>query len=174
LFSRWATPSKYYVSFPYGVYSPSFVKQARKIISSKKSVFFRTPEGLTVKDGAYAAFSFDTWEYSDYRQSFLDAETRLWKNAKWENGKVVGEKLPPEERYNGDKIPLETFLQSADVNTKEVFDLDWYYDISSWDKYTKFLSSKEREYVRRPKFGFNYTEFNPLAMDNPHLDTDEE
>ena len=170
LFSRWATPSKYYVSFPYGVYSPSFVKQARKTISSRKSVFLRTPEGLTAKDGAYAGFSFDTYEYSDYRKSFLDAETRRWKSGTWENGRFIGEELPPEERYNGDKIPLNTFLEKAKIEEKEIFDLDWHHDISSWDKYCTYLSSNERQYVKRPKFGFKYSEFNHFAKDEDSLD----
>lgn len=169
-FSRWATPSKYYVAFPYGVYSPSFVREARKTISSKQSIFFRTPDGRTAKDGAFAGFSFDTYEYSEYRKSFLDAETRKWKNGKWEDGKFTGEKLPPEERYNGDKIPIEKFLEKADLKNKSVFDLQWHYDISSWDKYCLYLSSKERNYIKRPSFGFSYTEFNPLAEDNLKLD----
>lgn len=174
MFSRWATPSKYYVAFPYGVYAPSFVKEARKQISSKDSVFLRTPEGLTAKDGAFVGFSFDTYEYSDYRQSFLDAETRRWKEGKWENGKFIGEELPPEERYNGDKIPLETLLDKADLTNKVVHDIKWYHDISSWEKYCEYLSSEERTFIKRPKFGFSYTEYNPIAFDDETVDETEE
>jgi len=174
MFSRWSTPSKYYVSFPYSVYSPSFVKEHRSVISSKQSIFLQTPDGRTAKDGALIGFTFDSWEYSDYRKSYLDAETRLWKNGSWENGKFVGEKLPPEERYNGDKIPLETFLELADVNQNNTISIPWHYDISSWEDYCTFLSSKEREYIRRPKFGFRYSEFNPFAEDEEVLDNPEE
>ena len=174
MFSRWATPSKYYVAFPYGVYAPSFVKGARKEISSKDSVFLRTPEGLTAKDGAFVGFSFDTYEYSDYRQSFLDAETRRWKEGRWENGKFIGEELPPEERYNGDKIPLETLLDKADLTNKVVHDIKWYHDISSWDKYCSYLASEERNFIKRPKFGFSYTEYNPIAFDDETVDETEE
>lgn len=173
-FSRWMTPSKFYVSFPYGVYSPSLVKPARKIISSSSSVFFKTPEGLTAKDGAYVGFSFDTKEYSEYRKSFLAAENRRWKNGKWENGKFTGEELPKEERYNGSTIPLTTFLESVDLAEKTCFDLDWYYDISSWDNYCVFLGSEQRKNVRRPKFGFSYKEYNPLGHDEEVLDNPEE
>lgn len=174
MFSKWATPSKYYVSFPYAVYSPIFIKEHRQIISSKKSVFFQTPEGKTAKDGEFISFTFDSWEYSDYRKSYLEAETRRWKNGKWENGKFVGEELPPEERYNGDKIPLDKFLESAKVSEDNTFQIPWHYNISSWDKYCDFLSSKEREYVRRPKFGFKYSEFNPLAHDEIEVDSSED
>lgn len=174
MFSRWCTPSKYYVSFPHGVYSPYFVKPIRRIISSKQSIFLQTPEGKTAKDGEYIAFSFDSWEYSGYRESFLKAETRRWKNGKWENGKFIGEQLPLEERYNGARIPLTTFLETANVSEENTYKIDWFYDISNWDNYCSFLGSQERNYVRRPKFGFKYNEFNPLAFDNPDLDTDEE
>lgn len=166
MFSRWATPSKYYVSFPYSVYSPYSVKEVRKNISSKQSVFLTTPDGLTAKDGALVGFSFDTYEYSKYRKSFLNAENRKWKNAKWQDGKMVGEMLPPEERYNGDKISLDIFLENCDLSDKITLCLDWHYDISSWDKYCNFLSSEHREIIKRPKFGLKYAEFNPFAEDN--------
>lgn len=174
MFSRWATPSKYYVSFPYGVYSPIFVKDLRDIISSRTSIFFRTPEGKTAKENGHIAFTFDNWEYSKYRKSFLEAETRMWKTAVWQDGKIVGERLPPEERYNGDRIPVSTFLETAEVTDQNSFEIPWHHDISSWDNYCKFLSSKERQRMRRPKFGFRYHEFNPLAQDELALDSEGE
>lgn len=173
MFSRWATPSKYYVSFPHGVYSPFCVKEVRKSISSKQSVFLRTPEGLTAKDNALVGFSFDSYEYSDYRESFLNAEKRRWKSGKWENGKFTGEMLPPEERFNGASIPLSTFLQKANVEEKITTMVKWHYDISSWDGYCNFLSSNERNYLKRPRFGFKYSEFNPFAEDNLKIDETE-
>jgi hypothetical protein len=174
MFSRWATPSKYYVSFPYGVYSPSSVRGIRRIISSKQSIFLRTPSGKTAKDGEYVGFSFDTSEYSGYRRSFLEAENRRWKNGKWENGKFTGEEIEASERYNGATISLDKFLETADVNEENSHDLSWYYDISSWEGYCTYLSSTERKRIRRPKFGFKYNEFNPLALDNTALDMEDE
>lgn len=174
MFSRWATPSKYYVSFPHGIYSPFSLKQLRPFISSKTSVFLKTPEGKSAKDGALVGFSFDNWEYSTYRQSFLAAETRMWKHARWINGGLVGEKLPPEERFNGDKIPVSTFLEKADITEENSFQLNWHYDISSWDNYCKYLSSPERERIKRPRFGFKYHEYHPLAHDDPDLDSEDE
>ena len=38
LFSRWSTPSKYYVSFPHGVYKPSQLQKKRGFISSPNSI----------------------------------------------------------------------------------------------------------------------------------------
>lgn len=173
LFSRWAAPSKYYVSFPYGVYTPSVVKDIRKKISSKESVFLSTPDGLTAKDDAFVSFTFDSWEYSDYRQSFLNYENRRWESGKWENGKFVGKELPPEERFNGSQITLSQFLEKANVNAENTFETMWHYDISSWDNYKVFMASEESKYVRRPKFGLNYKEFNPLAFDE-ELDEEQE
>lgn len=174
MFSRWATPGKYFVSFPYGVYSPSSVKDIRTMISSKESIFLSTPDGRTVKDGEMLAFTFDTYEYSDYRQSFLSKETRRWKSGKWENGKFVGEELPPEERYNGASISLEDFLEKANVTPQNTLPVKWYYNISSWENYCTFLGSEERKYIKRPKFGFKYNEFNPFAYDDPTLDKEDD
>lgn len=172
MFSRWAAPSKYYVSFPHGIYTPSVVKDLRPMISSKQSIFLTTPEGRTAKDGERVGFTFDTYEYSGYRKSFLENETRRWKSGKWENGKFVGEELPPEERYNGASISLETLLQTANVSEMNTFPVNWHYDISSWENYRMFLASEEAKYIRRPKFGFKYNEFNPFAEDNPVLDNE--
>jgi hypothetical protein len=174
MFSRWAVPSKYYVSFPYGTYIPSAVKEYRTTISSNKSVFLSTDDGLTAKDGEYLGFSFDTKEYSGYRKSFLNAENRRWKNGKWENGKFIGEEIPAEERYNGKKISLETFLETADLEMKTKIQVPWYYNISSWQQYCEFLSAAPTHTLRRPKFGFKYNEFNPLGFDDPSLDISEE
>ena len=173
MFSRWAVPSKYYVSFPFGVYSPSTLQPIRMKISSRQSIFLQSPDGKTAKDGEYLGFSFDTWEYSGYRQSFLAAERRRWKSGKWENGKFTGEEYEPSERYNGATIPLETFLETAKVDETNVHQVFWYHNIDSWDKYCNFLGSQERKNIRRPKFGFRYSEFNPLAFDDPALDTEE-
>lgn len=170
MFSRWATPSKYYVSFPYGVYSPSAAREARNEISSRQSVFLQTPDGKTAKDDVYIGFSFDGYEYSDYRKSFLEAENRKWKSGKWENGKFYGEVLPLEERFNGASITLSKFLEKADLENKHVQKISWHYDISSWDNYCNFLSSQERKNIRKPKFGFKYTEYNEFAKDNEELD----
>jgi len=170
MFSRWATPSKYYVSFPHGIYSPYSIKKIRPIISSKQSVFLQTPNNKTAKDGELVGFSFDGYEYSSYRKSFLQAENRRWKNGKWENGKFSGEELPAKERYNGAKIPLSTFLENVELDNKYTYQLDWHFNISSWEQYCKFLSSEERKNIRRPKFGFSYTEFNHLAKDDEELD----
>jgi hypothetical protein len=174
MFSKWSIPSKYYVSFPFGVYSPSAVKPIRQKISSKQSVFLQSPDGKTAKDGEYLGFSFDTWEYSGYRQSFLNAENRRWKNGKWENGKFTGEELELEERYNGASIPLETFLETANVDEQSIHQIPWYYNISSWLNYCEYLSSMKMRTLTRPKFGFKYHEYNPIGHDDLDLDTDQE
>jgi hypothetical protein len=171
-FSRWATPAKYFVSFPHGVYSPAIVKELRTVISSKQSIFLSTPDGRTAKDGERLAFTFDTFEYSQYRGSFLEKEKRRWKSGKWEDGKFIGEELPAEERFNGASIPLSDFLEKAKVTPQNTMPVKWYHDISSWQGYCNFLSSEEKKYIKRPKFGFKYHEFNPFAHDNPVLDKD--
>ena len=165
MFSRWAVPSKYYVSFPYGVYQTHNLQNIRPIVSSRQSVFLKSPEGKTAKDGEYLGFSFSTWEYSRYRQEFLKNENRLWKpGAEWKDGKFSGEKYPPDERYTGKYVDLKTFLSPAIVNETNSFEIPWYYNISSWNQYCRYLGSKEALKIRRPST-LKYHTFNPIGED---------
>lgn len=165
-FSKWVTPNKYYVSFPYSVYSTSVVKENRLKISTKESYFLQTPDGKTIRDGALVGFSMDSREYVSYLKNFREHEKILWKNGEWKNGRFIGEKLPTGERYTGRFIKPEQVFYSAPVTTDNALQLKWYNDIGSWDGYCKFLGSKNRHLVKRPKFGFDYHEFNPIGVDN--------
>jgi hypothetical protein len=165
-FSKWVTPNRFYVSFPYSVYTASSLKDRRLEISSKESIYLQTPDGRTIKDGALAGFTLDSKEYVQYLKNFREHEKLLWKNGEWKNGKFVGEKLPTGERYTGRTIKPEQVFHSALVNEDNIHKLKWYHDISTWQGYCKYLGSADSKYVKRPKFGFNYHEFNPIGVDN--------
>lgn len=164
MFSRWSTPAKYYVAFPHGVYTPSQLKDIRPEISSKKSMFL-TFNGKTAKDGEMLGFTFDSDDYTLLRQAFKEEEQRLFKNVSWNNGVMEKEKIPYEERYTGRFISLPTLLKYLPQTPDRVFPINWYYNISDWDKYCMFLGSKERKYLKRPRSTFKYHEFNPIGQD---------
>lgn len=165
-FSRWVTPNKYYVSFPYSVYIASSLKDRRLEISSAKSVFLQTPDGKTIKDGALVGFSLDSKEYIQYLRKFREHEKLLWKTGEWKNGRFIGEKLPSGQRYTGRFIKPEQVFDIALFEEENILKLKWYYDISTWEGYCRFTGSKNSKYVKRPTFGFNYHEFNPIGIDN--------
>jgi hypothetical protein len=173
-FSKWVTPNKYYVSFPYSVYTAGILKEKRLDISSKQSHFLETPDGKTIRDGALAGFSLDTNEYIGYLKNFREHEKLLWKNGEWKNGKFIGEKLPTGERYTGRFIKPEQVFHTAPVTEENTIKLKWFNDISNWDGYCKFLGSGNKRLIKRPTFGFEYHEFNPIGVDNQiEVGTDE-
>ena len=57
-------------------------------------------------------------------------------------------------------------FHNAVLTEENVHKLKWFHDITSWQGYCKYLGSSDSKYVKRPKFGFNYHEFNPIAVDN--------
>jgi hypothetical protein len=165
-FSKWVTPNRYYVAFPYSTYNALDIRPHRVDISSGKPFFIQTPEGKTVKDGALTGFTISPEEYSSYLKNFRDHENILWKNGEWKDGKFVGEKLPLDKRYSGRFVTLEQTFGSANVSEESLLKLKWYHQIDTWNGYTKYLGSKNSKRVKRPGFGFDYHEFNPIAVDN--------
>ncbi len=165
-FSRYTTPSKYYVAFPHGVYSPKWLQPLRPLISSKNNFYLASPEGKTAKDGEYLAFTFDSNDFAKYKAVFKSEEKLQWKSGVWVNDHFEGEKFGLSKRYTGRFITLQQVLESANVTPENTHKMNWYYNIDSWEKYCIFLGSPERKYVNRPRFGFSYREFNPLATDN--------
>lgn len=165
-FSKWVTPNRYYVSFPYSTYSVSGLKERRMEISSNKSFFIETPDGKTIKDGTLCGFSMSSEEYSAYLKNFRSHEKLYWKNGEWKNGKIVGEKLDVKERYTGRFIKPEQVFCSANIEGANIHKLKWYYQIDNWQEYSKYIGSANSKRIKRPTFGFEYHEFNPIAEDN--------
>jgi hypothetical protein len=83
--SKWSIPFKYYVSFPYGIYNPSVLREKRDQISSNES-FFVSYENKTVRDGEYLGFTFGEEEYKKYRDHLKKTSTGAYEPA--ETGRI--------------------------------------------------------------------------------------
>ena len=134
--SKWTIPSRYYISFPYGVYQPWEVYKHRKRISGKKP-FFITHEGKTVKDGEYLAFTFDAEEYKTYVSNVRNNCTGGNTN------------LSPDKRWSSRFFGIDKIFNS-DIIDKELLDVSWYYKIDSWDGYRNYITSDESRSVKCP------------------------
>lgn len=148
--SKWLVPSRYYVSFPYGVYDPSSVRDIRKRISSKEPIFL-SHNGKTIKDGEYLGFTMNASEYNDY----------LW-NVK--NKCTGGDKiLSREKRWSSRHFLLDEIFDCAIINESSVKNIDWYYKIDSWENYRNFLVSEESKLLRKPGSKmFSYHEYSKI------------
>ena len=66
--SQWCVPTKYFVSFPQGIYHPGLVSDHKDAIRGPNS-FFLSTEGQTVRENKYTAFTFfpEDWPKFKYR-----------------------------------------------------------------------------------------------------------
>ena len=161
MISKWVTPDKYYVAFPYGVYQPWIVKPYRKHISHKNR-FYLTHEGESVINGKYLSFTFNGEDFKMFRDHLRKKATGMYTKG---GPGVKNETLPIEERYSARLFGLEDVFNIArvDKNTK-LFEVPWYFSIDSWDKYCYYITSDERSEVKRPsKRILHYHEFNPIG-----------
>lgn len=166
--SQWVVPDKYYVAFPYGVYSCNKIrKEYRQLISSQKRFFVRW-NGKTVADGEYLGFTFDAEDFVRFRRVIREGTGIRAPGGTWEEG---FENLPLEERWSARHFTLDKVFGSARVEDANIGPVDWYYNIGSWDGYCDYLGSKEREWVRRPNSILKYHEFNPIGEDNDSEDS---
>lgn len=145
--SKWMIPSRYYVSFPYGVYQPWEVYKHRKRISNKKP-FFVCHNGKTVRDGEYLGFTLDAEEYKTY-------VTNVKSNCTGGN-----KGISPDKRWSSRFFTIDKIFDS-DIIDKEMLEVSWYHKIDSWEAYHNYMSSEESRLIKCPgKSLLKRTEYN--------------
>ena len=151
--SRWVTPDKYFVSFPYGMFTPYYMVEHRAKIRSERS-FHVSYNQQTFRDGLYLPFTFSAEDYLITRKRFRTNEVRgSDKDLKH---------ITRDKAYTG-RFFTHDFV-FADVSTENLFDVEipWYYDVSNWENLKNWFSSENS--LDRPKdFILSYSELNPLG-----------
>ena len=147
--SKWLTPDRYYVSFPYGVYPPMAVKKHRSSIS-RDDGFFISYDGKTIKDGEYLGFTFNS---KDYFKFLTTIKTDLLKRSPI---------LDPKKDFS-----LDLVFQEANLENSDIIEVNWYYNVDSWENYCQYIASEESKKIHRPHESiFTYKEWNPVGVDN--------
>ena len=137
--SKWVSPSRYFVSFPYGVYDPEAVYEHRLDISSKSKVVLQFENRSSITDNVYLSF---TASPEDYKNCVWHAKNSCSGNDK---------SLPLVERWSSRSIDIKTMMSGyIQENVKKV-DVDWYFSIDNWNNYSYYLSSKHFNSLKRPK-----------------------
>jgi|10_taG_2_1085330.scaffolds.fasta_scaffold01644_13 hypothetical protein len=150
--SRWVTPSKYYVSFPYGVNPVDFLRPIRQQISSHKNTLF-TYKGKSVRDGAYISFTFGPKDWLEFRRVVRKEGTGRYSSYIAEGDYFPKQSLPVEERYSARFFTLDKIFSVIKLDSVKEIELPWYYPAESWSGYTKFLGSEHNKEVLRPEEG---------------------
>ena len=169
--SQWVAPDKYYVAFPYAIYPSQYLRKYRKEISNHGNFFLLTDTGDSVLDGCYIGFAFEANEVGKLIKYFWDKQTGKYDPSQpveeRKDGKFFTKLLPSEQRYSGRFFNIKDIFNQLDLTKPTLkVEMEWYYDISSWDNLCVYLSSEERKKMLRPKLPFfKHKKWNKIGED---------
>jgi len=170
--SQWVVPNKYYVSFPYAVYPSQHLRKYRKQISNIGNFFLLTDKGDSILDGYFIGFAFEASEVGKLIQYFWHKQTGKYDPtqsvSERRHGKYFTKLLPDELRYSGRFFNVKDIFSQLDPEKPTLkVEMEWYYDISSWDNLCVYLSSEERKKMLRPKLPFfKHKTWNKIGEDD--------
>jgi hypothetical protein len=157
--SKWVCPDKFYVAFPYASYPSQHLKKYRGDISRRGNFFVLNTLGESVLEGAYAGFAFDADQLGHLTSHFWNNQTGKFDPSQplsdRRDGKYVTKVLPLDKRHSGRYFKVRDIFGQLDL-TRETFklEMEWFYDISTWENLCIYLSSEESKLLKRPKLSF--------------------
>jgi hypothetical protein len=130
--SKWILPDKFYCAFPYGILPDESILNARKIVSNKQNVLFSF-DNKTVRDGLHLSFTFDAQDYKKCRDVIKYQTLTEWNSD-----------IPISSKTFSKFYSLEQVFSSLETEKSKIIDLEWFYDISTWENYKKFMASDKQ------------------------------
>jgi len=137
--SRWVTPTKYFVSFPYGIYHPGFIRNHRDAIRGPDS-FFLSHMGKTVRDNKYLAFTFFPEDWPKFKWNIKEQCTGGDRS------------IPFQERWSSKNFSLDKIFSLDVISMDKVNEVEEYYDLASWESLKSYYASSLK--IPRPTRGF--------------------
>jgi hypothetical protein len=138
--SRWVVPEKYFISFPMGVYDFNTLQQNRLTIAHRDKNYFSTYQGKTVKDNLPLSFTMRKEDFIQCRRHINKETTREYLPP--EPGDIMpSKKRPLEDRWSARWFDFDTVFAKTKEKDSLKFELDWFYDISTWKGYRGYLGS---------------------------------
>ena len=139
--SKWIIPDNYYICFPMSAYDIYGVREHRKEISNPNKNFFMSYQGKTVKDDEYLAFTMKGDDFKKCRNLINKTTTREYLPP-LPSQRYPSQKIPLHQRWSARNFPNSKILSPLQIDNSTVVDLNWYYNISSWDGYVEYMSSE--------------------------------
>ena len=131
--SRWVLPTKYFVSFPYGIYDPQVAKSHRDAIRGPNSFFF-SHKGETVRDNKYLAFTFFPTDWPKFKWNIKDQCTGGDNN------------LHPKERWSGKDFTLDKIFNIDIIPVDKKVEVKEYYSLETWQSLRDYYKSDLKIY----------------------------
>ncbi len=129
--SKWTIPERFYCAFPYGVNDDKFIIKNRPLFMNSKNQILLSHEGKTVCDGIHCSFTFDADDYKKCRTYIRQYPFKNWDPE-------VSSKPIQQQQLS---LSLEQVFKNLDTDGRLMLECPWFYDISSWENYRKFLAS---------------------------------
>ena len=153
--SKWLTPEKYFISFPFGVFDIYFIRQHRKLIRNKQQNLFFKHNGQSVVNNQYLPFTMTGEDFKLCRRAINQKTTREYLPPS-PNHQYPTQKLPLAERWSARYFELDEIFDAVDETNANKVELAWYYDVSCWDGYRDFLASdfslnKPADHLTKPR-----------------------
>ena len=139
--SKWLTPEKYFISFPFGVYDIYFIRQHRKLIRDKQTNLFFKYNGESVINNQYLPFTMKGEDFKLCRRAINQKTTREYLPP-LPGQQYPSQKLPLHQRWSAQHFTLSEIYEPLSTTPHESVELDWYYDVSKWAAYVEYISSK--------------------------------
>lgn len=124
--SKWIIPKKFYCAFPYGILPDNLIKKNRKKISSEEKTLF-TFNNKSIIDNYHISFTFNEEEYKKAKNKFKNIQVESWDHL---------------NKKNLSDFNLTDVFSDLDIDRSHTIETPWFYDISTWQGYVKFLSSE--------------------------------
>ena len=137
--SQWVLPTKYFVSFPYGLYHTGIARGHRDAIRGPKSFFF-SHQGKTVRDGLYLGFTFFPSDWPKFKHHVKDQCTGGSRN------------IPLRERWSSQHFTLDKIFDVGVISIDKKVEVPEYYDLDTWDSLQAYYRSEMK--IPRPSRQF--------------------
>ena len=126
--SRWVLPTKYYISFPYGIYDPSIVRKHRDLVRGPKS-FFLSHNSQTVRDNMYLGFTFLPEDWPKFKHHVKNQCTGGDRS------------IPASQRWSSRNFTLDKIFNIDVISIDNKVEIDEYYSLESWDSVREYYAS---------------------------------
>jgi len=148
-------PDKFWISWPYGFYSPSSPRDLRRDVAEKDVML--SHDSKTIKDNLYLGL---TLTPSQVQQLYEESRTR--STGLWKNPTERKQKYSTQDRFSYRNFNLKEVFETLDCSnyiSKEVGD---YYSLDNWQDYCHFLCNNTS--LKRPKI-LKSAEWNEIGFD---------
>ena len=138
--SKWVVPDKYFISFPMAAYDINIIRKNRKLINEPNSNFFLSHKKKTISNNIPLPFTMCGQDYIKCRRDVNQKTTKEFYNTE-EGEQYPSRRLPLEERWSAKNFDLSEVFQQLKVPAASKVEVEWFYDLSSWDQYRDYLGS---------------------------------